>query len=88
MLFTALLTLSGAALPEHAVEKGARIFFGHQSVGANVIDGIRDVTAGRLNICEGRSLTSPGLVHAGQHLNPTGRRVVAEALLTFLARLA
>lgn len=66
MLLTALLTLSSAALPEGVVEKVAsrRIFFGHQSVGANVLDGIRELTSGKVIIHEGRSFTSPGLVHA------------------------
>ena len=66
MLLTALLILSSVALPEGVVEKvaGRRIFFGHQSVGANVVDGIRELTSGKLIIREGRSFTSPGLLHA------------------------
>jgi hypothetical protein len=50
---------------------GQRIFFGHQSVGTNIMDGIRDVMASnknvRLNIVDAANLTdmsAPGFYHA------------------------
>lgn len=50
---------------------GQRIFFGHQSVGSNILDGIRDIMASnsnvRLNIVDASNvsdMTAPGFYHA------------------------
>lgn len=68
MILSALLTLSATHLADGVMENVAdrRIFFGHQSVGDNILDGVNDVTGGKLSIREGRTaalLASPGLVH-------------------------
>jgi hypothetical protein len=50
---------------------GERIFFGHQSVGSNIMDGVRDIMASnknvRLNIVDATNVTdmsAPGFYHA------------------------
>lgn len=91
MLLTALLTLSANAVADEVVQKAAsrRIFFGHQSVGANILDGVNDVTAGRLRIREGRTaalLASPGLLHArlGENESPRSKLTAFEAAMASL----
>ncbi len=64
--------VSTAALAEppsaEALQKlaGQRIFFAHQSVGADVLDGVAQVAGGALRVVEGdaAALESPALVHA------------------------
>lgn len=68
MWWSALLTLSTAAFSEAAVQKVAsqRVLFAHQSVGANVLEGLSDLTQSALPVREGRAaadLAQPGLVH-------------------------
>ena len=91
MLLTALLTLSATALADEVVQKAAsrRIFFGHQSVGANILDGVNDVTSGKLRIREGRTaalLSTPGLLHArlGENESPRSKLEAFEAALDSL----
>ena len=91
MLLTALLTLSATAIADEVVQKAAsrRIFFGHQSVGANILDGVNDVTAGKLRIREGRTaalLSTPGLLHArlGENESPFTKLHDFEAALDAL----
>ena len=59
-----------------------KVFFGHQSVGDNIVDGIRDVMAAdarlKLNIVESRnpeSVPGPAFVetHIGQNTNPQSK---------------
>ncbi len=92
MFLTALLTLSATALADEVVQKAAsrRIFFGHQSVGANILDGVNDVTSGKLRIREGRTgalLENPGLLHArlGENEAPLSKLSDFEAALDALA---
>lgn len=92
MLLTALLTLSASALADDIIQKAAsrRVFFGHQSVGANILDGVSDVTSGKLRIREGRTaalLESPGLLHArlGENEAPLTKLADFEAALDGLA---
>ena len=52
-----------------------RVFFGHQSVGANVLEGLAEVTGGRVRVVESRdaaAFETPGVVHAflGQNEAP------------------
>jgi hypothetical protein len=61
-----------------------RIFFGHQSVGGNVLDGLRDL--GLTAITEARSpeaFTQPGVVHTliGRNEDPAGKLVDFEKAL-------
>lgn len=88
MLLCALLMASTAALPAGVVERVAsrRIFFGHQSVGSNILDGLNDAASGRVPLREGRNrelLASPGLLHAavGQNEAPSSKLVDFEASL-------
>lgn len=83
MLLSALLTLSASALPDEVVEKVARrrVFFGHQSVGANILEGVAGLTSGKLIIREGRTadaLASPGLVHTFLGQNEAPRTKIAD----------
>jgi hypothetical protein len=55
-----------------------RVFFGHQSVGKNILDGLETIAGEAgvpLRIAEGGSLSSPGLVHAfvGQNQRPLSK---------------
>jgi hypothetical protein len=72
---------------------GERVFFGHQSVGGNLLDGIKDVMAAnphiRLNIveaAEASQMSGPGLYHApiGENGKPSTKlaafREIAPAL--------
>lgn len=73
-----MATESRAAAPTaDAVAKVAkrRVFFGHQSVGANVLDGLSEVTGGAVRVVASReasALDAPGLAHAlvGQNEAP------------------
>lgn len=52
-----------------------RVFFGHQSVGGNILEGVAEVTGGAVRVVESRdaaALEAPGLVHAlvGQNEAP------------------
>lgn len=83
MVLTALLTLTATGLAEEVVQQVAsrRIFFGHQSVGANILDGVNEVSAGKLRIREGRTsalLASPGFLHARIGQNESSRSKVAD----------
>ncbi len=91
MMLTALITLSATAIADDEVQRVAnrRIFFGHQSVGANILDGVNEVTGGKLRIREGRSgalLSSPGFLHArlGQNEAPLSKVKAFEAALDSL----
>src|SRR3954469_13552219 len=91
MVLTALLTLSATQLADEELARVAsrRIFFGHQSVGANILDGVNDVAQGKLRIREGRSsalLASPGLLHArlGKNESPSSKVKDFEAALDSL----
>lgn len=91
MVLTALLTLSATALADEEVLRVAsrRIFFGHQSVGANILDGVNQVAQGKLRIREGRTpalLTTPGFLHArvGQNEAPLSKVKDFEAALDSL----
>lgn len=88
MLLSALLTLSTAAVPEAAVQKVAsrRVLFGHQSVGGNILDGLADVSGGKLVVREGRApslFEQPGLVHTliGKNEDPHSKVADFEAAL-------
>lgn len=92
MLLTALLALSATALADEVVQKVAsrRVFFGHQSVGANILEGINDVTSGKVPVREGRTgelLSTPGLLHArlGQNEAPLTKLADFEAAVDALA---
>ncbi len=83
MILSALLTLSATGLADEVVQRVAsrRIFFGHQSVGANILDGVNDVAGGKLRIREGRSgalLASPGFLHARLGKNEAPRTKVQD----------
>ena len=91
MVLSALLTLTATGLADDIVQQVAsrRIFFGHQSVGANILDGVNEVAAGKLRIREGRSsalLASPGFLHAriGQNESPSSKVADFEAALDAL----
>jgi len=67
---------------------GKRIFFGHQSVGWNIIDGLRDVAMQKarngFNFVEAREIGSkPGFYHAGIGSNgdPLGKIADFEAII-------
>jgi lysophospholipase L1-like esterase len=69
---------------------GSKVFFGHQSVGMNIMDGIRDIAAtknmSKLSIVEARSadtMQSPGLYHAyvGQNTDPLSKLRDFESIL-------
>lgn len=69
MLLTALLTLTATALADDVVPRVAsrKIFFGHQSVGGNILEGLRELTSGQLTFREGRApelFDTPALVHS------------------------
>lgn len=88
MLISALLTLSTAAVPEETVRlaAGRRALFGHQSVGENIIAGLRDVAGAALPIREGRAATDfvePGFVHTrlGRNQDPRSKLADFEAAL-------
>lgn len=90
MLLSALLTLSATALADD-VEKVAsrRVFFGHQSVGANVLEGVRDLAGERLVLRVGRTsdlFATPGLVHTliGKNEAPRSKLADFEATLDAL----
>jgi hypothetical protein len=83
MVLTALLTLSATGVADEDIQRLAsrRIFFGHQSVGADILDGVNDLTAGKLRIREGRSselLATPGLLHARLGKNEAPRSKVQD----------
>ena len=68
---TPLPALSSVTQEQWAALAQRKIFFGHQSVGGNIMDGLQEVLAEhsqvRLNIVESRDLASrkePGLYHA------------------------
>lgn len=91
MVLSALLTLSATGVAEDVVQQVAakRIFFGHQSVGSNILAGVNEVTSGRLRIREGRSgalLATPGLLHAriGKNEQPSSKLKDFEAALESL----
>lgn len=92
MILTALLTLSATHLAAEVMQNVSdrRIFFGHQSVGDNILDGVNDVTGGKLSIREGRTaaaFASPGLVHTriGKNEAPRSKLTDFEAALENLA---
>jgi hypothetical protein len=77
---------AGAAAPVSAAQLkaflGLRLFFGHQSVGYNILDGLRDVFAQRgvegPTVVEGRAISAqagPALHHAtiGENGDPLGK---------------
>lgn len=83
MLLSALLTLSVTGLADDVQKLASRrVFFGHQSVGANIVDGVNDVTSGKLPVHEGRT-PAPGLVHTlvGQNESPLSKLADFEAAL-------
>ncbi len=91
MVLSALLTLTLTGVADEIVQQVAsrRIFFGHQSVGANILEGVTEVSAGKLRIREGRTsalLTSPGILHAriGQNESPGSKVADFEAALASL----
>ncbi len=64
----ALASMSALAAPDETLARVAerRIFFGHQSVGSNLLEGVATLGRGKLVITESRSaeaFTKPGLVH-------------------------
>jgi lysophospholipase L1-like esterase len=77
-----------------------KVFFGHQSVGQNLIDGIVDVIAEqpeieperlmsyRMSGSERIYLMDAQYSDDGGHLNELGRKIVAEQLLITLAEAA
>ena len=80
MVLSALLTLSATAIADDVVQQVAsrRIFFGHQSVGADILAGVNEVAQGKLRIREGRNaslLSAPGLLHTriGQNETPASK---------------
>lgn len=65
----AVLAMTSLAASPETLDRVAkrRIFFGHQSVGGNVIDGLGDVSGGKLTIVLGRTpevFDAPAFVHA------------------------
>lgn len=68
-LWYALFAMTSLAAPPEGLDRVAqrRIFFGHQSVGGNIMQGLGDLAGGKLTLVEGRSaeaLTKPAFVHA------------------------
>lgn len=86
MSFVSTAALAGPPSAE-ALQKlaGKRIFFAHQSVGANVLDGVAQVAGGALRVVEGDAsqLENPALVHAlvGQNEAPLSKVEHFEKLL-------
>jgi len=83
MLLSALLTLSTASVPDGVVQKVAsrKVFFGHQSVGGNILDGVNDVAGGQLTLIEGRApelFSKPALVHTLIGKNEAPREKIAD----------
>lgn len=80
LLCYALLAMPSLAASPESIERVAsrRIFFGHQSVGGNLLEGVSDVSGGKLRVVQGRTpevLSTPGLVHTsiGQNEDPSGK---------------
>ena len=80
LLCYALWAMPSLAASPESIERVAsrRIFFGHQSVGGNLLDGVTDVSGGKLRVVQGRTpeaLSTPGLVHTfiGQNEDPSGK---------------
>lgn len=91
MLLSALLTLSSASVPDDVVRAvaGRKVFFGHQSVGGNILDGVNDVAPGALTVKEGRApalFTGPAFVHTliGKNEAPLEKIADFEAALDAL----
>jgi hypothetical protein len=83
MLLSALLTLSSAAVPDDVVQRVAsrKVFFGHQSVGANILEGVAELGQGQLSLAEGRDqalFTRPALVHTLIGKNEAPREKIAD----------
>ncbi len=80
LLCYALLAMPSLAASPESIERVAsrRILFGHQSVGGNLLEGVSDVSGGKLRVVQGRTpevLSTPGLVHTfiGQNEDPSGK---------------
>jgi lysophospholipase L1-like esterase len=82
--WSVLFSLSASAVPpSEALEKVSqrRIFFGHQSVGADIVEGLTEVAAGRLAIKESRApeaFDTPAFVHTRIGTNEAPRSKVAD----------
>ncbi len=88
MLPLLAVSLSAGALPAELIDRVAqrRIFFGHQSVGGNIVAGLSDIGAGRLTVTEGRNpeaFDRPGFVHTfiGKNEQPASKVADFEAAL-------
>lgn len=88
LLCYALLSMVASAASPEQLERVAkrRVFFGHQSVGGNVLDGVKDVVGDRWLLTEARSpdaFAQPGLVHTlvGRNEDPSGKVVDFEKAL-------
>ncbi|MBE2248154.1 MAG: SGNH/GDSL hydrolase family protein [Myxococcus sp.] len=73
----AMPTFAAAPQPLERVE-ARRVFFGHQSVGGNVIEGLTEVSGGKLRVVEARTagaFDQPGFVHTlvGRNEDPSGK---------------
>lgn len=79
MLLSALLTISTAALSDD-VEKLShqRVFFGHQSVGGNILEGLAELTAGKLIIRQGRNPGPAEFLHDFVGRNEAPRTKIAD----------
>lgn len=80
MLCYALLAMPSLAASPEAVERvvSRRIFFGHQSVGGNLVEGLGDVGGGKLQLVQARTadaFSKPAFVHTfiGQNEDPSGK---------------
>lgn len=82
MTLAAIPAVAAAAPAELTAQLRAlserRVFFGHQSVGKNLLDGIEDLareSGVALRVAEGGSLRTPGLVHAfiGENQRPLSK---------------
>lgn len=89
MVFPAVaMALSLGSLSPEVLERVAarRIFFGHQSVGANLLDGVTDLAQGRVTLRAARTpdaFATPALVHTpvGKNEDPASKVADFEAAL-------
>ncbi len=88
LAWSCLFALSASAAPTEALERVAtrRILFGHQSVGANLVEGLAALGAAHLVIKEGRdpgAFVTPAFVHTrvGRNEDPASKVADFEAAL-------
>jgi hypothetical protein len=83
------MTSGGISEADLVTAADTRVFFGHQSVGMNILDGIPAVYEGRASkppvlVETNTPLEGPGVAHAfiGQNTDPVGKLADAERLLS------